>query len=222
MGYGLSAGTSFCDAGGRFLFLDLPSDRYFCLGDALEASFARLVAGGDLSAMDIAALDQLVARGTLICSEEAARPRACAAPETPLSSYLDQRHSPSLPAQVARATATLFRTKAALRFGRLAAVIDRIGALKAGHTGTPPVSPEVVGTVAHAFEKTALLASPTNQCLPRSLAIADQLFSMGIDADLVIGVKLRPFGAHCWVQHKGRLINDRPDRTRNFTPILVL
>ncbi|RYM07421.1 lasso peptide biosynthesis B2 protein [Sphingobium cupriresistens] len=40
--------------------------------------------------------------------------------------------------------------------------------------------------------------------------------------DVVLGVQLGPFSAHCWVQHEDRLVNDRVDMVRTFTPILVL
>jgi len=38
----------------------------------------------------------------------------------------------------------------------------------------------------------------------------------------VIGIRPDPFLAHCWVQHKGLVLNDDIDNVRTFTPILVI
>jgi hypothetical protein len=48
------------------------------------------------------------------------------------------------------------------------------------------------------------------------------MIAKGIRPDVVLGVQLGPFSAHCWVQHEDRLVNDRVDMVRTFTPILVL
>jgi hypothetical protein len=38
----------------------------------------------------------------------------------------------------------------------------------------------------------------------------------------VIGVKLRPFAAHSWVQSGPWLVNDRIDMIRAYTPIMAV
>jgi hypothetical protein len=37
----------------------------------------------------------------------------------------------------------------------------------------------------------------------------------------VIGVKLNPFAAHCWLQVGDVVLNDLPERVAAFTPILT-
>ncbi len=44
----------------------------------------------------------------------------------------------------------------------------------------------------------------------------------GIHPDWVFGVKTEPFDAHCWVQHGEIVLNDAPDRVRQYSPILVV
>ena len=44
----------------------------------------------------------------------------------------------------------------------------------------------------------------------------------GIHPDWVFGVKTEPFDAHCWVQHGEVVLNDAPDRVRQYSPILVV
>ena len=78
-----------------------------------------------------------------------------------------------------------------------------------------------MAAVATAFQRTSLWMTSHNQCLPRSLALATCLVKRGHRATLIFGVKLRPFDAHCWVQCGSVVINDRIERVRDFTPILV-
>ena len=53
-------------------------------------------------------------------------------------------------------------------------------------------------------------------CLTDSLALLEWLGPARREAMLVLGVKLDPFAAHCWVQHGPRLLNDRPDVVELF------
>jgi hypothetical protein len=55
-----------------------------------------------------------------------------------------------------------------------------------------------------------------------SLALLAFLRQRGLYADLVFGVIRQPFAAHCWVQARGVVLNDRLDRVAEFTPILVI
>lgn len=60
------------------------------------------------------------------------------------------------------------------------------------------------------------------RCLPDSLALHRLLAEAGVVASLVIGVRDRPFAAHCWVQDGCWLLNDTLDDIAELTPILVL
>ena len=57
---------------------------------------------------------------------------------------------------------------------------------------------------------------------PTSLALLDFLARRGVFADLVLGVKLNPFGAHSWVQTGPVVLNDAVDHVNAHTPILVV
>ena len=48
------------------------------------------------------------------------------------------------------------------------------------------------------------------------------MISDGLIPELVLGVKLRPFEAHCWVQYGDLLVSDHLGTVEPFTPILVL
>lgn len=85
-----------------------------------------------------------------------------------------------------------------------------------------PDPEEAATSVAGAFRRLALYAAPRDRCLSRSLALAHALIDRQVRPELVIGVRLNPFGAHCWVQHGQRLLNESPDQARLFTPILAI
>lgn len=44
----------------------------------------------------------------------------------------------------------------------------------------------------------------------------------GIPANLVFGVKLEPFAAHCWVQSDNRILNEPLELVARYSPILVV
>lgn len=73
-----------------------------------------------------------------------------------------------------------------------------------------------------AFEHARLLRTAADKCLPRSIALALCLASSGARAQVVIGVKLAPFGAHCWVQQDRQVLSDSVEEVLRYRPILVI
>ena len=73
-----------------------------------------------------------------------------------------------------------------------------------------------------AFEYARLLRTAADRCLPRSIALALCLASDGMRANVVVGVRLAPFGAHCWVQQGGDVLNDSVEEVLCYRPILVI
>ena len=59
-------------------------------------------------------------------------------------------------------------------------------------------------------------------CLLDSLTLLHFLAAEGIHPDWVFGVKTEPFDAHCWVQQDEVVLNDAPDRVRQYSPILIV
>ena len=57
-------------------------------------------------------------------------------------------------------------------------------------------------------------------CLFDSVALTDFLYRHGVLADLLIGVQIRPFVAHSWVQTQGFALNGLPEYLAAYTPIL--
>jgi hypothetical protein len=59
-------------------------------------------------------------------------------------------------------------------------------------------------------------------CLLDSLTLLHFLGAEGIHPDWVFGVKTEPFDAHCWIQKGEVVLNDAPDRVRQYAAILVV
>jgi hypothetical protein len=58
------------------------------------------------------------------------------------------------------------------------------------------------------------------KCLLTSLILSDFLARHGIRTECVMGVRAKPFSAHCWLEHSGQVLNDTVERVRRYTPIL--
>jgi len=215
MGYMLRPGISFCRVGDRFLFLDLGRDRYFALADIADRVFAALLAGDQIGDDDAG---RLVAQGLLVETPGAERPLPTRLPSAPASSLLDLAAAASRGGGTA-ALARRLLVAAELRATSLAGALSRLALRKERQARNAGAAADPL-PVARAFAAAALIVPARDRCLTTSLALAHRLISLGHAPDLVLGVKLRPFQAHCWVQLGAVLPGDRVDVVRNFTPIL--
>lgn len=222
MGFALRPGLSFCLIGGDAVFLDLVGDRYFGLTTQMGRCFARLVNRTAPEAGDDRLIVRLVGDGILAPVGRDEAPVPCARLAIGTSVLDEVGDLPWSLSQSLRALGGLARAKLALRMGSLAQVLGALAARKAALADRRPPTTADLLQVAVAFEGSALAVSPLDACLPRSIAIARWLLGRRQPATLVLGVKLRPFQAHCWVQCGDRLVSDRVDSVRSFTPILVV
>lgn len=67
-----------------------------------------------------------------------------------------------------------------------------------------------------------LLFNSKDACLFRSLALRKFLSMNKISSQLVIGVRLAPFNAHCWVSQGTQPLNEHPDTANSYTCLLVI
>lgn len=215
MTYALRDGVSYCVVDGRFLFLDLEADRYYCLTTEGAAAFDRLRRRkGDvadrLRLNDCPVLSQVATAGGLA---------PCSLREGASQSVADARGTPLSWIEVVAAARCLAKMSARLRWRGLAGVVEDFARQKdrCGETGKLVQ----VERVATAFRRCGMLFDLRERCLVHSLAVAHRLLHQGVKPELVLGVKLGPFEAHAWVQWRGQLVNERPDVARLFTPILV-
>ena len=221
MGYALPDGLFCCLVGDRFVFLDLPRDRYFCLREAQDAAFRALL-DGSISKADAPLLDQMVAGQTLALVAADLVPTTCTAPPEATETMADAREAATAGRHLPRAACQLLVSAIALRRFHLEAIVDRFRHAKAKRLARSVRPSYDLASIARAYRAIGLLVPMHDKCLMRSIALAHHLTDLGAVPDLVFGVRLQPFKAHCWVQLGTVLIVDRIDDVRLFTPILVV
>lgn len=217
-GYRLRDGLSFCRIGERSLFLDLVADRYFCLSGPLDRAFSALC---ESEPADPALVSTLVEMGILIVSRDAPPPSPCASRSWIATGKSDLHARPSV-AIIAMALARRALWSRRVRHRPLAENVQYLERQKqkGARTGSSP--PAAIARIEGAYRRAALIVPTRDRCLATSMALMSALTAQGARADLVLGVKLDPFQAHCWVELDGAVIGDEPDLLRPFTPILVV
>ena len=210
---------SFCDCDGRLVFLDIAADRYFCLGPALETSFRSWAASPAVDA-DHRDFSLLRERGLLVRAQEGVLDaRAASLPRA--TQDLCTERSPR-PRDVAEALLAEFAASVRLRTRPIAKALPR------PDTGTAPaeLAAYVVSLraeqIAAAFARSALILGSSGRCLVRAIAAKSVCRRSGLVVDLVLGVRLNPFGAHAWVQHGNSVLVGDYEEARQFTPILSI
>ena len=158
----------------------------------------------------------------LLVEREEAPLRSCDPVSEARDSLLDYTHTSRNWRFLPSALAALWSANVRIRFLGLGATIDMLQSRKASAAVSGAAAPIEIPSIAAAFETCARLIRSHDRCLVRSLAITHFLARRGIMADMVIGVRLRPFAAHSWVQLGTSLLNDRVDHVRSYQPILVL
>lgn len=211
----LAPHVRFCEIAGRRIFLDLKADRYFSLPSPADTAFSAIL-GGAAAASEIA---PLVSAGLLI-EAPSGRPLEPTRHPPPENSFVEDGEMGRglSPLQLAEILFLVLRARHAVRRKRLTGLL-------AAPT-VPPLSRDDEGlkrrdkAVAQ-FLRARRAVPVAPNCLYDSLALRGFLARRSIPVDLVIGTKLHPFAAHCWLQDRVTVLNDSLAAARGFTPILV-
>lgn len=227
--FALSPDVFYCEFDAAIIILDVSADTYARLTPAQCLWFRQILSCQDRAGLDMHAAhfaEHLVNRGLLRLSEAPA-PLAGARPAHAVrDSLLDTapgaRGTSSLsclaPFAYAIMSASLLE-----RSHRFRHVIATARAWKRGALRSPVVPEAKVVSLTQAFHAlTPLLVTTHEACRFRSLALIRFLSLFGVPADWVFGVRLSPFGAHCWVEHDGMILNDHADNTFEYTPIMKI
>lgn len=201
----------------RPVFLDVRRDRYFALESDAEALVATLGGSGSIE-LDTGQVDLLLETGLYELSDE-----PCPQPFVEVCEPRTRVPASAAPARfmdVLRISLLLARARCAVRFGRLERVLERRSSETTGRQG--PVLHERAFELVQRFHRARQLVPIRPVCLQDSLALHDWLARHGKRSLLVLGVKLDPFEAHCWLQVQDVVLNDEPDRVSAFTPIRVV
>lgn len=222
--YVLSSGISFCSTGEAHIFLDTCRDRYRLIAGLHSAWFSIICNQPDSTRLprEIALLaDRLVANGIL--NRTAINPRQLrqASREGATSALLDGPGPLQQPADIfalIRFSQSALSTYQ-LRKRPLSEQISEIRYWK--KTLSDRKAPVRVDQMTRQFNSLYRIFFATDDaCLFHSLMLVRYLILRGVPADLVFGVRLSPFIAHCWAEHQGCVLTDQLENTLNFHPIL--
>ncbi|MEA3017064.1 MAG: hypothetical protein QOI38_1786 [Sphingomonadales bacterium] len=206
----------FCEVAGQRIFLDLKADRYFSLPPPADAAFSAILGGRASAPSDIA---PLLSAGLLI-EAPAGRPLKPTSHPPPEDSFMEDGEigrglSPLLLAEV------LFLVLRALHGVRRKRLHGLLAAPTAPRGSCQDEGLERRDQAVAQFLRARRAVPVAPNCLYDSLALRGFLARRSIPVDLVIGTKLHPFAAHCWLQDRTTVLNDSLAAARGFTPILV-
>ena len=199
------------------IFLDLRRDLYFALDGAAAKSFAIFRCNPDRLPGDEFG-ESLLATGLFAVSREPGNLRP-AEIESPDRDLLEDGAKPGL-SDLIRVLFVLIGPRGAVRRQPLERVIARRRRSSAICFGSLPAAATLA--LAQRFLRARALIPIKPVCLQDSLALHDWLAAHGAHPSLVLGVRLDPFAAHCWVQLGETVLNDASDRVIAYTPILVV
>lgn len=216
-----ATGISCCDVNGRLILLDQKADRYLALAQAEDQALRALIAGLPLDADAADRLENLTQQGLLMFSQTAASPKACNVilPTTAYGSSDSASLSTRIQLMFAlRIMIARWRLRRSGLHARLRSLQIRKARLMVRDDAPAPALQEAANLLA----RITLFTTSHDQCLPIALGLADHLLRRRVSCNLVLGVQLGPFQAHCWIQHGDHLVGDDLDIVRTFTPIAVI
>ncbi len=202
-----------CEVDGRLLMLNVRSDRYLELDPASAEAFRSWLHGEPVA--DDPGLDRLIRMQMLVPADRPDRSgwTERTAPERSLVGDLPPaRRAWPLVAEVA---ARIWAARRRISQGLEAAVEHVRRTRPASKSGD-------VRMELPRFRAARRLVPLKPNCLPDSLALAAFLFRRDIGCQLVFGVKLDAFAAHCWLEIDGAVLNESADSVAGFTPIMVI
>lgn len=175
-----------------------------------------------------ALVSQLLAHGMLVTDPHVGKPAVpvtTARPQRSLVEFdLDARPKANA-LQLWRFGGSCLQAQLSLKLRPIQSIVEAIRERKVRREAAEPpaADPVRLRSLVTSFARLRpLFYTLRSACLLDSLTLLHFLGAEGIHPDWVFGVKTDPFDAHCWVQHGEVLLNDIPDRVRQYSPILVV
>ncbi|HEU4531632.1 MAG TPA: lasso peptide biosynthesis B2 protein, partial [Steroidobacteraceae bacterium] len=238
----LPAHVHVCADGDHVVFLDLKSDRYWALPAVSTRGFSaqvkrwsvRRADDDDAPSADAATLETLCARGLLcdeasgLCDEASVASSdggEVAGAPTPRRDLTMTRsaapRSTRLASFVYAATVAALTLKARGLQHAVARTSQRRLA-RSRASSVPRNDFDSAAELVASFERLRpLLFSARDACLFHSFALIEFLAQHDCYPHLLLGVRARPFAAHCWVQLDDTVLNDAVEHVSRYTPIMV-
>ena len=227
----LSRHAFFCLADGHYVFLDLRSDEYLCLGRTQTDEFKDLLNGHRLLDESSAVVRTLLEQGLLVESEaHGKRPAPLQVDTASTSPMVDSDKGPAHagrpgigPAHVRKFFAAAAAASWNLRWQSIEQTVRVVERRKrANRDAFAPADGASIVDLFAIFQSLRPYYPRPYLCLFDSLALIHFLARFGVFPQWVYGVRLEPWGAHCWVQSGDMVVNDIVDNVNGYTPIMSI
>ncbi|HEV2271329.1 MAG TPA: lasso peptide biosynthesis B2 protein [Steroidobacteraceae bacterium] len=227
-----------CVSGQHVVLMDLERDKYVAVVPAHR--LASWVRGWPVGAVQTAEsahnaggvadtlVAQMLAHGMLVTDPHVGKPAVPVATARAARSLLEfdlDTRARAGAAQLARFAGSCLQAKLALKLRPIQSIVESVRERKAVRAARGPreADPARLRALVTAFTRLRpLFYTLRSACLLDSLTLLHFLRAEDIHPEWVFGVKTEPFDAHCWVQHGEVVLNDVPDRVRQYSPILVV
>jgi len=227
-----------CTRSGFIFILDLKQDRYFALDAAKSRGLSAWVegwpdrgddangAGAALETSSAPLLRGLLDKGILSvdrasgkdASPVTVRPAVAQLPggDLPARDFASQAGPAACLVMTSMVAAVQFRCHPLER------MIESVKARKrVRQYESRPFDNERAGQLLRTFIRLRpFLFTSRGECLFESFVLVRFLAYYGLFPQWVFGIRANPFGAHCWVQHDGTVLNDTVEHVRRHTPIM--
>jgi len=225
----LAPDTYFCLSDGAYIFLDARADRYFAFVGTTARLFSEIITAhrvDQLSARAGQFANHLVSKGLLLSPPATGHPViACPAPR-PNASRFEHACLLAGSADAAEWPPMLVALVRSWTLKRLHSLRGTISGARHWKSGVPAGQAksldEVAGLTAQFLALAPFLFTTKDACLFRSLFLMRFLAEHQIAATWTFGVRLAPFGAHCWIEYDRAVLNDHLEHVAGFTPILAI
>jgi len=223
--YFLAPHVHFCYRGDAFVFLDLKQDDYMLINGHTAAAFRKLLDQQLTHSHPGADLQELL-DGGLLTTDSRSGKRLCAArAELALELLLDPEQMtqgwPRIP-HIARFISACTTAAMRLRWGHIQQTVNAVANRKLRYSSSAPVDVNKARELTATFQTLRSLFPRDYLCLFDSLALLEFLAGFDVYPTWVFGVRLEPWGAHCWVQQGQFIFNEGVEEAASYTPIMTV
>lgn len=214
-----------CRRGDAFVFLDLKQDEYTLIMGEAATALRELAddASTTLTRERPKPLQELIDAGLLTTDPNGRKfGPTC---ETPAIQPLLDSETPRPTikfSHVYNFVAACITAAVRLRWSRIQKTVMHVAQRKAQHASRQRADMEESRQLTAIFHRLRLLFPSNYLCLFDSLALIEFLARYDVFPDWVFGVRLEPWGAHCWIQQRDFSFDDSTEEAADFTPIMVI
>jgi Transglutaminase-like superfamily len=224
--YFQSPHVHFCFRGDSAIILNLREDAYMLATGATVEALRCLSAVSEIEASSSGVLDginDLVDSGVITAQAVEGRNVAPTTFDFPRAPLIDAEAASAEGVSVGhilRFIRACAIAAARIRWGRLESTVRAVANRRSSLPLQSSMDFERARELTVVF-KTLRAYFPKNYlCLYDSLALIEFLAQYGVYPSWIFGVRLDPWGAHCWVQEQGVVFEDDIEEVSSYTPVL--